>query len=146
MPNTRYWSTAYPGDNEDPWFEGFESFAQQIDTNLYGLLATAGSILIPPATITFNSLTSRMEWDADFVMPILGSGFLLNIRYGPDNTNRWIDLADGDKLVVTVPVTSSTNVNANFAKISSIVQPVAGLFIAGMRRGSKLYLNLPTEF
>jgi len=145
MPESIFFKTPYPNEDTDPWTDEFANFVQQLDNQIFGLLSSAGSVLIPPTTITFNPSNGRLEWNDDFEMPILGSSFFLKIKYGPDGVNRWIDLADGDKLIVTVPLTSSENINANFGKISGKVNPFAGLFIAGVRRGASVYLNLPTK-
>lgn len=146
MGSTRFFNTPYPNEDADPWFEDFQQYTEQIDNQIFGLLSTAGSILIPPSSISFNPSLGRLTWNDDFVMPILGSTHFLNIKFGPDNTNRWIDLNDGDKIIVSVPLASSENINANFAKISGRVVPTAGLFIAGIRRGFNVYMNLPTQF
>lgn len=144
MPESLFFKTPYPSEDTDPWTDEFANFVQQLDNQIFGLLSTAGNILIPPTSVTFNPSNGRLQWNADFEMPILASNFFLKIQFGPDGVNRFIDLADGDKLIVTVPLNASQNINANFGKITGRVTPVAGLFIAGLRRGNSFYLNLPT--
>lgn len=143
--NTKFWNFNFPNEDEDPWYDGFVEYGEQNDKAMFGLLSSAAGLIVSP-NITWNGGTGRLSWDADFLMPILGSGFLLEIKYGPDGVNRWIDLNDGDKVIVTCPVISSANVSANFSKVSGKMNPSIGLFVFGFRHGINFYANLPTKF
>lgn len=146
MESTKLSLIPYPSDNDDPWFEGFQQTIDYVDNQIYGLLVTAGNIIIPPPNIVWNLSLSQLSWDDDFIVNILSSNFSFKIKYGPDGINRSMTLNDGDKVVITVPVSSASDVNGNFKIVSGKLQYATGIYVFGMRVGNKFYANLPTSF
>jgi hypothetical protein len=135
-----------PSEDKDPWYDDYVEFVNQVDNQFYGLLSSACHIIVPPTLVDWHAGTGRFSWNDDFRIPILGSGFILNVKFGPDGINRYADLNDGDKLIVTIPITSAGNTVANFQVVSGKVNWANGLFVFGMRMGNNFYANIPTVF
>lgn len=146
METSYFLGLPIPSEDKDPWYDDFKDFVTQVDNGMYGLLASSCGIIAPPPTVTYNNGSGHFEWDDDWKIPILGSGFLLNVKFGPDGINRHVTLADGEKLIVTIPITSATNTYANFQKVSGKVNWNNGLFVFGMRIGNNFYANIPTIY
>lgn len=146
MLTTPFLKWPYPEDNDDPYFEVIDGLFKAQDDSVFGLLNTAGNIIIPPSSVLWNSGTSTLTWNNDFEIPIMSVGFSLSVQFGPDNVNRSATLQDGDRMIVTVPRTSTGAVSANFGVVNGAVSLVSGLFTVGFRRGSRFYANFPQIF
>lgn len=134
----------YPNEDDDPWFEGYQETINSVDEFIYGLMATAVNILIPADNIAFNSGTGILSWTGQFQIPIIGSGYFLNIPYGPDQATPQITLNENDRVVVIVPRNSSKNISGYFTKIAGgKIIGQKGLFTLGMRLNNKFYANIP---
>jgi len=136
----------YPEEKEDPFFESFQSMVKSIDSKIYGLLASAGNIVIPPNNINWDASQSLLTWDSDFIVPILSTNRKLFVRFGPDQITRTAIIADGEKLIIVAKLTSNEDIVANLQVISNEVPWEDGLFILGMRSGNGLYMNIGTRF
>lgn len=136
----------YPSENDDPWFQGFQMFVDDVDVKHMALFSSVSNILIPPPSVLWNGSSGQLTWDDDFVMPILSSGFLFSIQFGPDQVTRMLTLNDGDKVIITAPYASAKNTTANFSVISGKVSYAPGLFIFGMRYGTRFICNIPQVF
>lgn len=144
--STKFTNIPFPSETEDPWYGGFVSFTDDLDAKHSALLNTANNVIIPPPSVLWNSSMGQLTWSDDFIVPILSSGFSFKVRFGPDNATRSMLLADGDKVIITVPYTSSNDVVANFAVTSSKVAYQNGLYVFGMRYGTRFIANLPQVF
>jgi len=146
MLETKYFSWTYPEENDDPHFETLEGFFQQQDDTTFGLMNTACNIIIPPTSVVWNGGTKTLTWNDDFEIPLMQAGFSLKIKYGPDGLTRSATFSDGDRMIVSVPRTSSGEVTANFALVNGSTSINSGLFTVGFCRGSLFYANLPQVF
>lgn len=139
----------YPDENTDPWFDGFQEFVNDQEATVYGLMSAAlgGNIITGGGAVSFvfNGTTGVLSWTDDFQIPLLSSGFYLNVKYGPDNVTRQMTLHEGDRVVVTVPSVAANNVNANFYVINGKINPdfLTGLFTFGIMKGGKFWANTP---
>lgn len=137
MANTKFYNTPVPNENDDPWFDTFEEYAKEIDADIFGLLSSAGNLIIPPASVSFSFGT--LSWVGSFQIPILGSGFFLNVTTGPDGLNPTVTMQNGDMLVVAVPVSSISSLTGRFAKVTGVVAAQQGLMICGMMQNGLFY-------
>jgi len=135
----------YPDEDQDPFYDTFVDFVTDVDIKFYGLLQSVGNIIIPAPSINWDGV-GVLTWTGDFIMPILKTNFQLAVRFGPDGQTRSMTLNDGDKVVIVAPVTSSENIVANFLVVPGAVAYQAGLFVFGMRVGTRFYANLPQTF
>lgn len=146
MSDTQFFKWTFPDENEDPHYEKLSNFFQLQENGIFGLLNTVGNIIIPPAGLSWNSGTKTLSWSGYFEIPLLASGFSLQVPYGPDGVNSSVSFLDGERLIVTVPFTSTGVVTANFAKSSGVQILSSNLFIVGFCRGSNFYGNFPQVY
>ena len=152
MAQTKFIGMSFPDEDLDPYYDAIQSFFGQIDQNLYALMAIQQPILgggnVTWQTTSVNPFTGILSWTSNFEIMIPGSGFYLEVVFGPDHASRQIMLNDGDRVIVTVPVVSATNVNANFSVVNGVLSPVnlAGVYTFGIYRGGVFYANLPKTF
>lgn len=143
MPNTPYWEWSYPPEDLDPHFDELTEFFDQISETVYALAGVAANIVIPPDSYAYDAVSGIFSWTGTWQIPILGSGFFLNIATGPDKATPHIVLNEGDRIIVTVPNTSGANVSAYFSAVNGSYPAANGTFTLGMRKNNKLYLNIP---
>ena len=147
MSSTNLCNIPYPNENDDPYMDGFNSMMTWFDNTNFALLNTVANVLIPPSNLLWDASSGILTWDTDFILPILSSGFQFAIRYGPDAATRMLKLDDGDIVVVTAPFTSASNIVGNFSVIKSgKLAYQQGLFIFGMRYGTRFVANIPQVF
>jgi hypothetical protein len=151
MPDTNFLGMTFPDENDDPWFDKIAGFFTQVDAQLYGMIATnqplmgGGVVSLAPQTV--SPPTAILSWTADFEILIPGSGSYLTIPFGPDQANRSIELVDGDRVIVTIPNTSTGAVTAYINKVNGALSKTAanlqGLLTIGVYRNGIFYHNLP---
>jgi len=151
MPESTHYKWGFPEEDTDPWFDDHSDFINRVDASTFALQASCANILIPANNIAWQFFYGpnygRLTWDDDFQVPILGSGFFLNISFGPDGQNRFMDLFDGDRVIITIPRTSTGNVLAGKFEISkSKLDARDGLFTVGFSKNNKFYANFPQIF
>lgn len=146
MPETKFLEWNYPEENEDPHFEKLSAFFASIDDGLFGVMNSAGNVIIPPDTIVWNGLARSLSWTGYFEIPMMSIGFSLRVQFGPDGVNKVANFNDGDRLVITVPRSISGNVDANFQVVSGAVAIEHGLLTVGFCRNNKFYANFPQVY
>ena len=142
---TDFTKIPYPQEKEDPFYESFKSMIVAVDTKIYGLLSSAGNIVIPPNNMVWDASQSLLTWDSDFIVPILSTNRKLFVRFGPDQVTRTAIINDGEKLIIVAHLTSNEDVVANLQIVNNEVPWQDGLFILGMRSGNGLYMNIGTK-
>lgn len=146
---TDFCDIPFPSENDDPYWQTFESMMTWFDNQNFALLSSVGNVLVPPGSVNWDASSGQLTWSDDFIMPILSTGgFRFFIRFGPDNATRVLTLNDGDIVVITAPFTSAENIVANFTVIpaGNKVQFASGLFVFGMRVGTRFVANIPQVF
>jgi hypothetical protein len=142
MPNTRWFGWTYADDNEEPYFEKEENFKVAQDSSLFATYNTALNVVIPPSSVTWSGV--RLQWNADFEIPLIAIGYSAYIQFAPDGVSRYVDLNDGDRLYCVVPNTASTNLFLNFKVASGAVTERDGFMTIGFRRGARFCANWST--
>lgn len=145
MAETNNYRWPFPDEDTDPHYDPLAEFFQRIDASVYALNAVAAGVLIPADNIAFSSVTNKLTWDGSFQIPIIGSGFYLTITYGPDGVSREVTLDEGDRVVVTVPITSNSAQTGIFTTLNGAITATDGLFTLGIRKNNKFHANLPTS-
>jgi hypothetical protein len=146
MPNSNFFGWTFPDDTQDPYFDTIRAFFSQQDESVFALLNSASNIIIPPSAVAWSPSFHQLTWNADFEIPLMKSGFSLKVKFGPDGINRFATINDGQRLIVTVPTTSTGEVTANFAVVDGIVTGRNGLFTVGFCRGLNFYANFPQVY
>lgn len=146
LTQTPYFKWQIPDENEDPHFDKLVTLFQNIDDAVFGLINTAGNVCIPAAGLAWNPFTFVLSWTGQFEIPLVATGFSLLIPFGPDGVTKQITLADGDRVIATVPRTAGAHVTANLSKVSAPPTLAAGLFTIGYCRGTNFYGNFPQTF
>lgn len=141
MPNTKFWNWTYPEDNEEPYFEKEEGFKTSTDSAVYSILNTASNIIIPPATISWDSMTKVLSWTGQFEIPLMSIGYSLLIPFGPDGLTASVTMNDGDRLYVVVPNTASGNVSTNLKIAVGKVTTEEGVITVGYCKNGNFYAN-----
>lgn len=143
MPQTPYTGWNYPEENQDPHYDTLQTFFNEQDDTVYGLMNSAANIILPPGSMAWAQLTAggTLSWTGNFEIPLL-CGFSLYIQFAPDGVSKSVTLNDGDRLVVSVPRTASGIVNANFKVVNGAVTFENGLITVGFVRGNKFHHNL----
>ena len=146
MINTPYHQWSHPEENDDPYYDIIADFFIEQDDTTFGLMNTASNIIIPPDIVSWNPIAHMLTWNNDFVIPLMSVGFNLNIQFGPDGLTRAATFAEGDRMIVVVPRTSTGTITANFSLVNGAVNIQNGLFTVGFCRGYKFYANFPQVF
>ena len=144
MDTTTFNQWVIPDENKDPWYVDFVELIGGIDAGVYALQNTAGNVIIPLGTISWDGSYKRLSWTDDFLIPIIKSGFFLRVKFGPDGVNRYIDLNEGDRVYISVPTTSATEVTGLLQKTSGGMFGDQTIMTFGYLYGNKFYANLPT--
>lgn len=151
---TNFLGINYPNENDDPWFDAFVAMMNSLDQRIYALGLCAGPILgggtVGFTTISVSPFNGNFTWTAPFEVVIPGSGFYLEIPFGPDQATPSINLNDGDRVIVNVPPTSAAPVTAYLGSINGSITyedaNIVGLLTIGIYRGGVFYSNLPRTF
>jgi hypothetical protein len=151
MADTNFLGMTYPDENQDPYFDVISSFYADIDSRMYGLIAIQQPLLgggfIGFTNQSFNPFVGVLTWTENFEILIPGSGVYLQVPYGPDQSTRSIQLFDGDRVIISVPNTSTGEVTGYINKINGAltkdVVNLQGLYTVGIYRGGVFYSNLP---
>jgi hypothetical protein len=146
MSSTPYFKWNYPDDTLEPYFDIISAFYTQQDNGVFALMNTAANIIIPPSTINWNPFTLTLSWVGSFQIPLMSSGFILNIPFGPDGVNSSVSFQNGSRLIITVPSTSGGAVTANFGLVHGAVSITDGLYTVGFCSGTKFYANFPQVY
>src|SRR5208282_3472380 len=130
------------------------AFFSAVDTQFYSLLASDGPLLgggtITKTTVSVSPFQAILSWTQNFEVVIPGSGYYLEIAFGPDEATPQIIMNDGDRVIVSVPYISAGNASAFITSINGAIKnsvtPVQGLLTVGIYRGGIFYSNLPRTF
>jgi hypothetical protein len=146
VPNTQFWNTPYPEKDEDPYFEDIQDYFEAVDSNMYGLLASAGPLL-GGGVLAYSG--GILTWTEPFQAVIPFSGFYITASFGPDEATAQITLQDGDRVIINVPIISSGNVTAFVGKINGAITPnlvnLQGLLTIGIARNGLFYSSALTS-
>lgn len=140
MPETVLNRYTYPREDEDPFFESIVATFNQVDVGIYQAKNLIQSFLCGGGTVAWNSGTQVLTWTDDFKIPIVMSGFVLNLKYGPDNANRSVLLQNGEFMYVQVPTMLTANVTKNMSKGTQLSY-IDGLFVVAYNCQNILYLR-----
>lgn len=143
---TKHYEWDFPEDGEDPYIDRIEEFYKSIDSTVFSLHNTFGNVIIPPASTAWNGVSKIFSWSDDFEVPVMGIGFSLLIRFGPDNLTRQAQMIDGSRLVAVVPNSLAQNTVVNFQVVNSNLSIQNGLLTVGFCRGNRFYANFPTVY
>lgn len=151
---TPFLGIAYPNQKDDPWFDAFSALMVSLDQRIYALGLCAGPILgggtVGFTTISDSPFNGNLTWTAPFEVVIPGSGFYLEIPFGPDEATPLINLNDGDRVIVNVPVNAASTITAYLGSINGAITSnnadIVGLLTVGIYRGGVFYSNLPRTF
>ncbi len=146
VTQTPYLKWQIPDENKDPHFDDLVALFHSMDDAVFGLMNTAGNVCIPAAGLSWNPFTLVLSWTGQFEIPLMSIGFSLLMPFGPDGLTKQIQLADGDRVIVTAPRTAGGNITANITKVSASPTIAAGLFTIGYCRGTSFYGNFPQTF
>ena len=145
MELTSYNKWPLPDENKDPWFQDFIDLLKEIDANSCALLNTAGNIIIPLGTVSWNASFKEVTWTDDFLIPLQASGYFLRVKFGPDQSTRKIFIDNGERLIIKVPNTSSEEVIGYVDKMSGAGEACDPTILTlGFIYDNKLFANLPT--
>lgn len=144
MEITTFMNWPIPDENKDPWYKDFVDLVKEFDSSVGALLNTAGNLIIPLGTVTWNASFKEVTWTDDFLIPIVQSGFYLRIKYGPDLATRKIFIDNGERLIIRVPTTSAQELEGFIDKVSGsqVLDPT--IFTLGFIHSNKLFIKLPT--
>lgn len=138
---TDYLKITYPDEDCNPFYDQYVQGIKDIEKIIFftrvfeSLMVTAGG------TRSWNGVGGLLSWTADFVIPVPFWGRKVNVVYGPDGINRSVALADGQMLVVTMPMGMVANVNKNFEVLSQLDPERSDQFVAAVRVGSAVYIK-----
>lgn len=142
MGLTRFWSWVFPNENEDPHFQKLSDFYSRIDEHVFALANTCGNVLIPPNSLTWDSVQKRLSWDTSFEVPLISVGFSFKAEFAADGTKS-VAVPDGYRVVLTVPNISSNHTTGLVSVVPQAFELGAGTLVVGFCRGNKFYANLP---
>jgi hypothetical protein len=146
MPDTKYFEWPYPNETEDPYYEKITDFFTRIDDQAFGMMNTAGNIIIPPTTIGWNALSNTLTWDTFFEVPLMSIGFTVKAEFAPDGISKSLVVPDGYRVTLVIPNTASGNTSVLIGLVNGAVSIQHGLITLGFARGNKFYANLPQVF
>ena len=138
---TTYNRFIYPEEYEDPFWDNFEQLVSDVDKAIF-MNKVKGSLFIGGGgSLAFSSTSGILSWSDNFVIPILTSGFKIDVQFGTDGATRQVGLLDGQALVVEIPFAMSANVTRNFSVVSQLQQTSHTQWVAAVRIGDKVYFR-----
>lgn len=115
----------YPSEDEDPWFSGFQDFANALDGADYATREDRHLIFSGGGTVSWNHVTSTLSWTADISILAAITGRLWTIP-GPDSIV--LDSASG--IIFHTIINRAPSLNGNVA-------PLAGNTVPGLANGNE---------
>jgi len=132
MPNTEKMMWPYPGRNEDPWFDGFESLVTALDASGYAAREDRNIIFGGGGDVTWDAGTGTLTWNADIVLYSMIAGFRLSIPAGS------ISLPDTQVLYVNATRSPIVSATLGVATAGSVPNTNSAMALA-IRVGSTIY-------
>lgn len=112
---TMFNAWGYPEYKEEPYFSSIQSFFGKIDLDVFYLKLVSTSLLLGGGTLGWNGSTGLLTWTSKFVIPIVTSGFVVEVASGPDHVNKAITISSGGFAYVELPTVITANVSKYMA-------------------------------
>jgi len=126
------WS--YPGQNQDPWYDSFESMVLGIDASSYASREDRSLIFTGGGTFSFTASSGVLAWSAPIDIFSAVSGSKISIAAGSAT------LTDGQVLYVNVTRAPSGNVSAS-AQVAGSVPNTDNAYILAVRSGTFVFFR-----
>lgn len=130
----------YPEENQDPFWDTWKSFVQELDKHVYMAKVKSNLMLLGGGTVTFDSGTGVLEWTEDFTIPYLETGYKLVVSYGPTDGFRQATLSDGEILYVEIPYAMAQDVTVQ-CYVASTLDGASDKWVLGVRSGDHFYFK-----
>jgi len=130
----------FPDESVEDHWETLVSFYNSVDLGIYSLKNIVNSFLCGGGTKTWDSGSGLFTWTEMFVIPLVMSGFLVNLKYGADGLTMSQNLQDGYCLVAKIPSVITENRTLNMSVVSKL-SSTDGYYVIAYRHGTKLYLR-----
>ena len=138
---TDFLQLTYPDENCDPFYDQFVAFITESEAVMYMSKVLSNMWITAGGTRTWNSVGGIFTWTSDFIVPVPYWGYKITVPFGPDAATRTAGLADGNLLIVSVPMSFQSNAVSNFQVVSKLDPNRNDQFVCGMRVGNALYLK-----
>lgn len=137
MPNTPRLRWPYPAENQDPWYEPFQSLVEAMDATAFAATEDRNIFLMSTATFTWNAGTSTLSWNAAVELSSPVSGFRHTIAAGSQV------IADGAMFYVELTRNPTANLTVAGTTASSHPPSVdyESFYAICLRRGTRLYFR-----
>jgi len=130
MPETMLNRYTYPEWDAKPYWDVIKSFYGELDVAVYQAKNRDHAFLCGGGSLTWNPLTFTFAWTDDFKIPLVMSGFVTSVEYGPNGTSRSAAIQSGECLYCVLPTQVTANVTRNAAVASTLSNTDSNFVIA----------------
>jgi hypothetical protein len=129
-------SWPYPTENQDPWFDAFETLLSAIDVSAFASREDRNIVMMGGGTFTFDAAADTLTWTSQWKLlsPVTGLVGTLQVPASP------IDLVDGQILYVNVTRNARSNVTLT-PQTAYQVPSTDNAFLLGIRSGTRFYFR-----
>lgn len=140
MPFTMLNQYFYPEEDADPYYEEFVGMIGSFDVALYQNKNRSHAFMCGGGIFTWNALSNTFYWTDDIKIPLIMSGFVVSVVYGPSGVSRSAAIQPGTALYVRLPSAITANVNKN-AETASQISYDDAIFVLAYNCDNILYLR-----
>lgn len=134
MPNTPRMEWPFPSQEQDPWFDAFDGFVNQMDASVFASRDDRNLIFGGGGSFTFDADANLLSWDATLEVISAISGFRLELSAGS------VTLEDGGFFYLDVVRLPTQNVVLS-AHTGTQVPSTDTALVFAVRRGDTVYFR-----
>lgn len=130
----------YPEYKEKPYYETFKKFVGDVDVDVYYLKTASNTFLCGGGSLSWNGPLGVLSWTADFSIPIIMSGYVVQVKFGPDNVNRAISIVPGGFAYIQLPTVITDNTTRNM-RAAAKWDGTGGVYVIALNQGNICYVR-----